>query len=198
MTTQKITGQLGIVLLLDQETTNRTVELAGEYQEGNFVDLGGRHTPHITLYHSKLVDVPLEVAREYLDRLAERLPMSLAFTKVAAFGDKFLFWDTERTPELIAVHEYALGLAKYFSPAGEQQADKEKITLSPEQDANVRQFGHPLVGSLWRPHVTLGYYPDGLTMDDRSTPFAGRATTVALVRVGEAGTIAEIVESQTR
>jgi hypothetical protein len=189
-----LTGQLGLVLLLDGETRARAVELADQHQQGSSIDLGGRHEPHITLYHSKLANVPLDVVHEYLDHLASMLPLALTFTQIAAFGNKFLFWDTERAPELVKAHEYALGLSRYFVSVGEQQAGKEGITLSPEQSSNVNKFGNPLVGSLWRPHVTLGYFGNGLVLEDRPEIFKGSASSVAFVRVGESGTIAEIID----
>ena len=129
----------------------------------------------------------------HINGLAEMLPIPLLFTSVAEFGGKFLFWDTVRNEQLTQAHEYALRLSKYFLPTGEQQAEKEKITLSPLERVNVKEFGHPLVRELWRPHITLGYYPNGLQQNTRTEKFEGSAVGVAFVQVGEAGTIAEIL-----
>ena len=187
------TRQLGLVLTLDEATSQRAIELCTQHKKGNVVDLGGRHMPHVTLYHSKLGHVLEAVVDRFLGDLAAMLPINVSFTEIETFGGKFLFWDTERSEQLVMAHEVALGLSKFFIPSGVQQADKEKIFLSPGENLNVQKFGHPLVGKLWRPHVTLGYFSQGISVKRRLEKFKGRSVGVAFVRVGEAGTVAEVI-----
>ena len=190
-------GQLGIVLFLDESTEHRAIQIATKYKNGNSIDLGGLHTPHVTLYHSKLGGLPNNVVDRLLDIIIAMLPTSLTFTQVSQFGGKFLFWDIERSEVLLEAHNCALELSKYFVRIGEQQPDKEKINLSVLESANVKTFGHPFVRDLWRPHVTIGYYSDGAPQEIRTEGFSGRAVGVAFVRVGEAGTIKEIITQRT-
>jgi hypothetical protein len=186
-------GQLGIVLLLDDKTRGEAIRLANEHGEGNSLDIGGQHTPHVTLYHSKLRDVPSDAVDALLEKLAAQLPQPLPFVELAGFGGTFLFWDIEWTESLVAMHESALSLSTYFDAAGDQPIEKENIQLSPEEFSNVKAYGHPLVRSLWRPHVTVGYYPAGMPLSPAPAKFAGAAASVAFVRIGEVGTIVEII-----
>ncbi|MBI2039373.1 MAG: 2'-5' RNA ligase family protein [Candidatus Niyogibacteria bacterium] len=179
------TGQLGLVLLLDRSTAEEMI-----------LNASGHHIPHVTLYHSKLRGVPQKTVRELLTELAGALPIPLAFTKIAPFGGKFLFWDIERSAALMRAHERALGLSRYFVPTGTQQAEREGIVLSANERRNVQTYGHPLVRELWRPHVTLGYFPHGLSCDTAMKPFNGSAHGIAFVRIGEAGTIAKIISQK--
>ncbi|MBI2048701.1 MAG: 2'-5' RNA ligase family protein [Parcubacteria group bacterium] len=187
------TGQLGVVLICDDATNGKAIAIANAAPKGSEIKLGTQHHPHITLYHSKLKDVSESIVRELLDVLVVKLPVDLKFKQTAIFGGKFLFWDNERTPELLDLHAGVLGLSRYFIPAGEQQADKEKIILSPEEDENVRLYGHPLVRGLWRPHITLGYYPAGIAQDAQEEKYFGEVCGVAFVRVGDFGTIKEVI-----
>ena len=190
------TGQLGFVLIPENKVEHRAVELTSGYKYGSSIDLGGQHMPHITLYHAELENVPISVVFEFLNGLAATLPLSLSFTNMASFGGKFLFWDVERSDKLVALHEYALGLSKYFvAPTGESQIDREKITLSSAESENMTKFGHPLVGELWRPHITLGYYPSGVPYWTVSEKFEGSTALVAFARIGEFGTVSKIIVS---
>ena len=139
------TGQLGLVLLLGPNTRKQAITIGSRYRNGNSINLGERHEPHVTLYHSKLQDVPRSMIREFLDDLAVRLPLKLGFTHIAPFGRKFLFWDASRSAELSGAHGYSLGLSQYFVPVGEQQADRERVEVTEEERINIRRFGHPFV-----------------------------------------------------
>lgn len=190
-------GQLGLILLLDDNTNSKAVKIAERYMTGNKIDLARTHTPHMTLFHSKVKDVPSSFVKTSLDHLKSILPITLTFTQAACFGGKFLFWDTERSSSLLEAHGYALNLAKFFTPLGEQQSGKEKLGLSDEESANVSKYGHPLVNNLWRPHITLGYYPDGIEKTPQPEPYIGMAIGAAFIKVGDFGTIAEIIKAQS-
>ena len=192
-----ITGQLGLVLLVDKDTLQEVIKTTPEYSANNLLNVGIEHTPHITLFHSKLKNVSMEVIDGLLDRIIQSLPIDLSFEEISVYGGKFLFWNINRTPELASAHECALALSTYFVPEGEQQTDKEKLALSKEEIENVKEFGHPLVRELWCPHITLGYYPSGTKIKSVKKIFRGVATGVAFVRIGEAGSIAEIIDSRT-
>jgi len=174
------------------------MRLSIECVGGNSIDLGGRHAPHLTLYHSKLTSVPTAEINKALDDVKDMLPIRLSFTEISVFGGMYLFWDTERSEALMKAHERALDVSRFFIPTGEQPVGTEQISLSPEEDLNVQKYGHPLVRTLWRPHVTLGYYPQGISREPSSRTFEGSAVEAAFVRIGEMGTIAEIIDRRAR
>jgi hypothetical protein len=186
-------GQLGLVLLTDHKTNVAIAQAAKPYQKGSSINLSKKHTPHVSLYHSKLKNIPLEVIDLRLERIHSRLPADLEFSMITAFGRKFIFWNIEPTAELQALHYIALDLSHYFNPSGQQQADKEKIILSPIHLAHVKKFAHPLVRDLWQPHAALGYYPKDERLGSVPLHLSGRANHVAFARIGQAGTIKEIL-----
>lgn len=190
---QQYRGQLGLVLIPDEPTRCKTMGLASQYRSGNLIDLEGKHTPHITLYHSQLKAVSAFAVDQFLKGLAAMLPISLSFTTIATFGGKFLFWNIVRSSNLLKAHEYAMELSEYFIPEGDQQTEKEKLVLSSGEILNMKRFGYPLVRKFWHPHITLGYYPEGISQSLMQKRFKGGVAGVAFIRVGEFGTLAEVI-----
>ncbi|MCA9363896.1 2'-5' RNA ligase family protein [Candidatus Kaiserbacteria bacterium] len=186
------TGMYGFVLLPDLETEARARKYAQEVSS-NALDLKHVHQRHLTLFHTKVVKASEGDLYVLLANLWKNLPIPANFTEVASFGGKFAFWDAERSEALQALHEEALGLAQFFDRSGAQQADSEALQLSEAETRNVREYGHPLVRELWRPHITVGYVPGGYDAAGFSAAFAGSFNRVAFVRVGEFGTVAEII-----
>jgi 2'-5' RNA ligase len=187
------TGQLRLVLIPDERTAAHATALSERFSSGNMLSLGTRHPPHLTLYHAKLKEVPALAAQFAMQAVAATLPIPLRLTMLAPFGDKFLFWDAIRDPALLALHAAALELSRYLDAAGQQQSDKEGLTLSRLQRENVAEYGHPLVGELWRPHITVGYFPASFAPTLQREVLDGTATGVAFVRVGDAGAVAEVL-----
>lgn len=186
-------GQFGIVLLLEDSLRSEVLQKSKTFAQGNAIHFEQQHIPHVTLYHSKFKNLPKEVVQETLLGIAKKLPCALPFTKTESFWDKFIFWNIEKTAELTALHEQSLFVAAYFNAEGPQQSDSEKVILSEAEEQAVRIYGNPLVGALWRPHVTLGYFPEGIVEGTKSAPFEGRSVAVAFVRIGEYGTVVEIL-----
>lgn len=193
--TKTYTGQFGLVFSLDHTTKDAAKIINSRYKGENLINFAdGIQEPHITLYHSKLESIPESVIENCMGLLVKCLPLSFSLNKIEPYGGKFLFWNIQKTAELSNAHALALSnLSPYFVSIGEQQADREKISLSQEEQDNVRRFGHPLVGSLWQPHITLGYFPNGVSLESCPEFLNGIITEVMFVRIGEAGTIEEII-----
>ncbi|MBI2640922.1 MAG: 2'-5' RNA ligase family protein [Candidatus Sungbacteria bacterium] len=185
-------GRLGVVLLFADRTRAKVLEAAAQYKDGNLIDLGGQHEPHLTLYHAELVRVPAEVIAELLEELACSVyELQLIFSRISPWN-RFLFWDVKRQKELVDMHGRALSLARYFN-RGMGQVEGGFSVLSLQERYNVEVFGNPLVNDLWRPHVTLGYYAEGRAMDALDKRFSGIASAIAFVQIGEMGTIAKVI-----
>lgn len=194
-TDEKYSGQYGVVLLLNEMTEHQVKKIAARYVAGNLLNIfDGRHKPHITLYHSKFDKLPSSIVDKSLNILAAHLPVVFSLESISSYGGKFLFWDIQKTAGLVKLHESAVsGLSQYFVSEGTQQADRENIILSSQESENVRRFGYPFIGSVWHPHITLGYFPEGVQEESTPERFKGTSGTVAFIRVGEAGSIAEII-----
>lgn len=190
------TGQLGIVLLPTGQLGDAAAAIAKEITP-NSIDLGGKHPPHLTLYHAQLKDVPEEVVRELLALINNNLPFRrVTLSEVTTFAEKFVFWDKQGVHHLLtSAHYCALeALSPYYNPSETQQAAKEGLELPADQQENVRRYGHPLVKGLWRPHITVAYNPEGYpNFKKRMVSVRGTFTAVAFVEVGEYGTVKQIL-----
>ncbi|HEX5774875.1 MAG TPA: NUDIX domain-containing protein, partial [Candidatus Paceibacterota bacterium] len=186
-------GQYGIVLLPDHETA-RAVESRSAAFGGNHIHLGASHAPHLTLYHTSVRNAPDEFVSGLLERIAQELPYAATLDRIRGFGGHFIFWDATMTPELRSMHETALALASYFDAQVESQTAREGLRLTEAEAANVARFGHPAVGELWRPHVTLGYLETEPADVYPTHAAQARFDRVAFVEIGEWGTIRNVVK----
>ncbi|OGZ10047.1 MAG: hypothetical protein A3D67_03975 [Candidatus Lloydbacteria bacterium RIFCSPHIGHO2_02_FULL_51_22] len=182
-------GRLGLVLLLDEDTRRSACALAQKIQP-NAIVFSGPHVPHTTLYHSRLAGVPAETVQRLLGKILAEFPVTARLGKITSYADKFVFWHAEKDTCLQNLHTHALELSQFFTPGGVEQADREGLALPAGEEENVRRFGHPLVGDLWNPHITLAYHAKGYAeFGERVFPHAARFIGVAFVEIGNYGTI---------
>ncbi len=189
-------GQLGIVLFPDQKTTEKADNISKKFRN-NQIFFNGDTQPHISLYHSKLQDVPTDEIKR-LFQLIKPLLSGETFTlkEINVFGGKFVFWDVvkDTAKMLFKSHNTTLkNLSIYFLKEGEQQADREKITLSTEETFNVRNFGHPLVGKLWRPHITLAYLKNLKSAEQYTEEMNFSIKSIGFVEIGDYGIIKKLL-----
>lgn len=191
--TTTFTGQYGIVLLPDNETAAKARGL-GAALLGNELDVGGVHPAHLTLYHLSTHGLPGQMVSEILTAVSKRLPLVVSLGPLQIYGSKFWFWDATIDGDLEMFHHMSLQLMQFIDRNTRQQADKEGLDLSSEERDNVNTFGHPLVKRLWRPHITIGYCSAGIS-DEMKGEMLHEAVfnRVAFVRVGDFGSVAEIV-----
>lgn len=189
---QTFTGQYGIVLQVDGQTAQKVKQLATTI-DNNEIQFVGERIPHVTLYHTKVHEVPEGTIQAILSDIQAVLPHVVCFTNVNIAGGKFVFWNLKEDEQLTALHNVALRLATYFDRSGAQQAEKEDISLSKEEEQNVKEYGHPYVQKLWRPHVTIGYSHVVNMMNAYKREHSGEVTEVVFARIVGFGE-AELVE----
>lgn len=186
------TGKYGIVLVPNTETRQQVI-LRSKHVEGNVLDLGGKHHPHLTLYHADFVDLPEDIVDGTLKAVAAQMPTMVHFYRIATYAKKFVFWDARLAGPLMSLHKQALGLASYLKEdAG--AVGTEDLKLPEEQMENIRRFGHPLVGEQWRPHITVGYRNEGPDIDEPKQ-YDAWFSKVAFVSIGEYGTAQEFIKT---
>lgn len=192
---QKYSGQLGFVLFPDFNISHKSYQLAQNINK-NLIHFTKPYLPHISLYHSKIADLPEEKIMELLLEIENRSRrISLDLEEIIIYGQRFVFWLVKKTSELEGLHYKVLALSKYFVKEGKQQADREKIKISQVEQKNVKEYGHPFVKNLWLPHITLGYCekPDIYVKKIKET---GRIAAIGFVEIGDYGTIKRILISK--
>jgi hypothetical protein len=193
-------GKFGVVLFLDVPSVRKCVELNEVYSHEswaeNRIKLDVNHNqPHVTLYHAVFANLPHDVVVDTVDGIRNHLRMVLPFTHIQDFGGKFLFWQIDRKYLNDKPHAIALRLSTYLDRSAVSAASKEQLKLSGAEEAHLNRYGHPLVGQLWQPHVTLGYFPNGINPVYVEENYYAWAYSVAFVEMGEFGTVKTIIYS---
>ncbi len=183
-----LSGRYGIVLLPDADVDKKAQEIAASI-DGNQIKFSDVRVPHMTLYHAQLLNVPSALINECLTEITARLPIEAEFTQVVPRSSKFIFWEIEKTQQLIEIHEIGLRLAEFLDRTAVPPAVKEGLQLSPQQQENVKRFGHPLVRGEWNPHITVGYLSDVTNLQPHTAVRRGsfmKASFAKIVDLGQA------------
>jgi 2'-5' RNA ligase len=198
---KSFSGGYGFVAVPDYETIEKCYAFTKEkFPEDWEYLISPKYLPHITLYHSKMREVPEEFALEMRDNLASSL-VGLNFTLNAleCFGAKFIFWNV--TPSgssyerLIKCHQEALQLAKYLDKTASKRAEEEGLVLTDREKENVELFNHPLVRDLYMPHITLAYDERaiGFLQKGESENFTMTIEKVEFAEIGHPGVVIDII-----
>lgn len=201
---ERFNGRYGIVIIPDR-TTVRLAQDLSRLERPSFVFAGERtqmdfvpEYHHLTLFHARLVDAPEEAVHEILNRLTGLPGQAIHLNGIRVYGEKFLFWDADISPVLKEVHEIALGLAKFLDPSAKSCAEEEMLEMSPEERANIEQFGHPLVRDHYRPHVTLGWNARGFEgLYPCPATHHAHVRRVVFAEIGDYGCIKRIIYSRS-
>ena len=189
-----LTGQLGVVILVEQGIHEIAARLSEEFPNNKitFQGQGGACISHVTLYHSFLYDVQVSCVERFLNHIASSLPITPVLNHIVVSGGRFVFWCLEKTENLLTIHESALEeMSKYHRPERQHEDVKgENLILTPDETANIKRYGHPLVGRQhWVPHITLAYLKDKPNVITTHHCVVTNLTSVAFVRVGKYGTV---------
>ncbi len=192
---KKIDGKIGLVLFVDTLIQKEVNKLSLRYQNNRIVfgGKGGCH-PHITLFQTKVKKLPLSFIKDLLIEISSKIPISISMNRIYFFGGHFIFWETENNKELVLLHKKALELADYFDAEGEQQADSESVTLTHEENANVRKYGYPFVDKLWRPHITIAYVENPKINNIHKNKMKTLIKSIGFAEIGKYGTIKKIIK----
>jgi 2'-5' RNA ligase len=152
--------------------------------------------PHLTLFHAQLANAPLSYVLEILLSINGSLKRnSLRCNQIVVFRDFYLFWLCEMDIALQSAHEQTLALARFLAPGEKARPCPAQIELTERELDNIKRFGHPWVGSLFSPHITLGFglatraaVPVGLKEE-----WVMKIAAIEFARIEYPGRIVEIV-----
>lgn len=185
-------GSYGFVIRPDSETQQMAESLANRL----FPDAEYKTTvPHITLYHGRVENLPIEAVRAILSRLKENNGKDIDLKQIEIYGGKFAFWNSEVVSDLRLMHEQALGMAEYLDSGAAQRAVEERLNLTEKELSNVKKFGHPLVGELYKPHITLAYDNKGLKLAAEKfiEPWKTKIDDVLFTEMGKYGSVVNVI-----
>lgn len=194
-------GGYGFVAIPDDKTIEKCYALTKEkFPEDWEYLITPSYLPHITLYHSKMREVPEEFAYEMREKLASALNgLTFNLSALECFGAKFIFWNVAPSgssyERLVKCHQEALELAKYLDKTASKRAEEEGLTLTDREKENVELFNHPLVRELYLPHITLAYdeRANGFLQNGESENFTMTIEKVEFAEIGHPGVIIDVV-----
>ena len=195
-------GGYGFVAFPDKSTIEKCYAFARDnFPKDCEYILAPPYLPHITLYHSRMKEVPIEFASQIKGKLTQSLKgLTFNLSSLECFGAKFIFWNIEpfgsSYETILKCHKEALSLAFYLDRTATKRATEEGLTLTDQERENVELFNHPLVRDLYTPHITLAY-------DQRAPEFFKFGTTekfsmtiesVEFAEIGHPGVVVNIIE----
>lgn len=194
---QTYSGCLGIVIELDNETKQRAIRLAKSLEDSRGCEYRVSML-HITLYHGNFTNIPAGKIGALIYEIQFLLKKRIQLCYFSPYGGKFIFWDIADDPVRALIHDAHTivieTLSPYLEPAKEAPAEKEQLQLSEAERENIRHYGHPLVGSLYRPHVTLIYNLKGVNGNGQCDCTA-KVMGVSFAEIGDYGSIKSILFS---
>ena len=186
-------GALGWVIIPDEETQRITRELASKFNHKSEYLVSAAH---ITLYRASLSRVPEGLVTSTIHQLSPIVGSNFTLGEIATYGNRFLFWNLSKPfAEIRKAHNLVLGeYSSYLSKEGTALAQKEELALSGEESENLKDYGHPLVRSLFRPHITLLYNSSGLNLKSYK-PWQASIEDIQFVEIGEYGSIKGVLSA---
>jgi len=189
----EISGSYGIVIKPDPKTQQRAEHLAREMAPDAEFQVS---FPHVTLYHARFENLPLQKVRGIVSDLRKHKHEILLLKHFEIFGGKLMFWNIQRNVSLVSMHERTLGLAKFLNNEAVSRAQEEGLNMATEELENVKKFGHPLVLNQYKPHITLAYDSKGLILP---YPTPGerwwmKIDDIVFAEMGQYGSVARVVE----
>lgn len=188
-----------IVLLPSSELATRAIQAskATKQYESFFTLEDGKYYPHMSLYMFQLNETDIAKVEEVLTRIArDTKPVSAKATTYSlgtGFGVGYVDPEYEVTEELSRLQNKVVEAVNPIR-AGMRESDIKKM-----QDAegikldNLKKYGYPAIGELFRPHITLTrlkeHNPKVLELLPQDvTTFSGVFDRLGLFEMGDNGT----------
>lgn len=191
-----LTGFYGILLIPDEETRQRASVLASRLAP-EAAHRVAAHQVHLTLYQARFENLPLERVMRLLETMrmgffgADDPGLDFHMNFVASYNKQYLFWNAQNTSRLALAHEASLSLAPFIKKSsGEELVDMNSLT---DEERNIRNYGHSLIGDRFLPHITLAADAAGFKIEPLSQPFDSHASKFVLGRMGTWGRLEEVL-----
>ncbi len=207
-----LNGSYGLVAIPDYNTVRTAVHLTEKVKGAEYVVKS--ESVHITLFQARTFRMlPISTAQAITRKLNEYMAdhpegeALVSFLDVSAYlyAPQFLFWNVdepEKNERLRIAHGMSLALSAWVDPPQKRDPDaaftSDQRTVGDElmlkHNANVRMFGHSLVGDEFLPHITLAADSGGFQrLKRREEAHTASISMVAFAQMGEWGKIEKIL-----
>jgi hypothetical protein len=154
---------------------------------------------HMTLYMARFHQHQVTTLIAESNRLVYRIRRQF-IQHVGYFVTAGRYYEVSyaRTPDLLAMHEVVAHLLAPFrySP-GRPHREKYFGAYSKEQQVNAREWGYDLVGSLYRPHITITRFSEstnkGPKLPKASNSLSFMASQIGLFEADDLGAARRLI-----
>lgn len=187
-----------IVLLPDEALAQKAIAASQKLSEyDSFFTLEpGKVYPHLSLYMFQLNESDISKVDQALQKIASQHRTILATATEYRIGEGFAVGyidpEYEVTSELAALQQVVIEAVNPIR-AGMRQKDIAKMADARGVKLdNLKDYGYPAIGELFRPHVTLTrlkeHKPEALEVLPDIHEFSGTFTRLGLFEMGDNGT----------
>ena len=181
---------IDIVLLLPPEVVEKCVFVNSQLDNSSYVSFASGYNPHITLGMGCIFQKDLEVVKNKVQKLAEKIkPFNLRIFGYS--GERTFGFGIDKNSELMMVHNEAISLLKEIASYGdatyEMFNESEKVKDDPGLVKWVSNFITEHSGELYDPHISLGK-GDKPKMD---FPINFTVNKIGLFHIGQRGSCKE-------
>lgn len=199
------TTSLNVVLLLDEHTKQRLIELSqliAQITKSYFVLDEHSYLPHLSLYQSMykanrqkdVLNAAAQLAKQYKS-------LEIQLSGYSQFSG-YVYLDAATDDDLIKLHEAALDSCNPLREGLIPDPIQELIAnqkLDQQQAKLTIAYGHPFTKELFKPHVTLARIQDEFGIDEilKKMPMQElimKVDQIAVTNVGEHGTCNQVFE----
>ena len=193
--------ELNIIILPDEKISEMAIDMSRKAREiapTNFVLDGRKIIPHVTVYQARFPENNIDKISAYLKTVAEKMsPFELAFGKTSHWNN-YVFWNTDATNEYMHLNKSVI---YQINPLRDnlilKGLDGKKWNMS--ETYSIQNYGSLLPGKDYTPHITVTAAKtdqDAQKISQEIRPKIAKftATKIALGRLGEFGTVTEIME----
>jgi 2'-5' RNA ligase len=189
---------LNVCIIPTDSVAQQCVEISQSFKEEDVrFKLGSGLFPHSTVYMAQFDESRLgEVNAAFVAMIPKLQPVALSHSGYYLTEGGYIEVSYQRTPELQQFHSSVIEALKDFrAEPGNPKVESYFGPYNQQQRKNAKETGYDLAYDLYRPHITLTRYKEGIVpVEFPAFPQASLSFTlpkIALYKADENGAIYE-------
>lgn len=192
---------INICIIPSEPVGQACIELSKTFDDATttFV-LGSGKFAHMTLYMARFADESIaEIVAEVAATLQAAKPFNCQQSGYFLTSGNYVEVSYRKTSELMALHQALMSnVAGYRINPGNPYLENYFAPYTTDQRSNAEKTGYDLAGDLYRPHISLTRYKEGMapaempTLPARNLSF--ETTKIAIYKADDNGSIYELIQ----
>lgn len=196
--------QINIAILPDEIVRDEAIRLSEvlkNFLDVHFVLNPKNLMPHITISQARYPEKNLGNVIDVVRRQATSIsPFDVQLLKFDLFFNQFIFWNAERTRDLVDFHQQIVDATNSLREGRVIEHVATMTDLSPEDESDRTKYGALLIGPRYKPHVTLTRLKQPASLGDvvrilgSEKPATFNIQKVIVGYLGNHGTVNGVIE----